>query len=108
MNVSSNLVPVSLETAKNINRHLPATERWNDTDLEEKVYQWFDGLDLCSLSVIKEVFPGKETLQEILKILNDGKERGITRGQLVASITAEIMPTEIRDLLVQVSSEKPQ
>jgi hypothetical protein len=95
----------SLETARSINRHLEGLDRWNEADLEEKVYAWFDNLDLQSLSVIQQVFPGKDILKEALKIINEGANKDITRGQLVASVAAELVSQEIRDLLTSVGEE---
>jgi len=93
----------SLDTAKKVNRHLEGTEHLRDGDLEEKVYEWFDRLDLQSLPVIQQVFPGKETLQLTIQALNDGTSKGMTRGHLVASIAPEVISEEIRNLLVSLS-----
>jgi ABC-type cobalamin/Fe3+-siderophores transport system ATPase subunit len=96
----------TLETAKQINRHLEGSERMKDAELEEKVYEWFDRLDLKALPVIQCVFPGKETVQEILKVVNEGETKKITRGHLVASICPEVVASDIRELLMSVSDEK--
>ncbi len=92
----------SRDTARAVNRHLPQTERLNDSDLEEKVDSWFDKLDLKSVPTIQGVFPGKETLKEALKALNDGETKQVTRGHLVASISNEIVPEDIRSLLTSL------
>lgn len=90
---------MSLETAKSVNRHLPQNERFTDADLEEKVYEWFNGLDLDDLEVVQRISPGKETLVKTLKIINEGEAKQLTRGHLVASITADVIATDICDLL---------
>jgi hypothetical protein len=97
----------SLETAKNVNRHLLPQERWKDAELEEKVYEWFDGLNLESIDVIQRVFPGKETLEETLKNLSDGTSKQLTRGHLVASISPDCVASDIRDLLFKVGEANP-
>lgn len=89
----------SLETAKGVSRHLPAGERLKDAELEERVYEWFDSLDLSKLEVIQRVSPGKETLAETLQILNAGHGKQLTRGHLVASISREMIASDICDLL---------
>lgn len=96
-----------LETAKRINRFLDA-ERMKDPDLEEKVYKWFHELDLKSLSVIQDVFPGREVLQESLKIINDGASKNLTRGHLVACVARECMATSICGLLESFSEAKTE
>ena len=94
----------SLETARAVNRHLPTNERWKDPELEEKVYEWFDGLDLSDLQVIQRVSPGKETLAETLRILNAGHGRQLTRGHLVASISNDRVAGDICDLLTGIAA----
>lgn len=96
----------SVETAKGINRHLQAGDRLKESDLEEKVYEWFDALDATSLDVIQTVFPGKETLAEALKVVNEGASKCITRGNLVASIAADLIASDVRDLLIAVSTDR--
>ena len=88
----------SVATAKAANRFLNS-DKLNEPDLEEKVHKWFDGLDLTSVSVIQDVFPGKEMLKEALKILNEGESKHITRGHLVASISRDCIAEEICELL---------
>jgi Uncharacterized conserved protein len=97
----------SLDTAKGVNRHLPTPDRWKDSELEEKVYEWFDGLNTESVEVIQNVFPGKELLKEVLKILNEGAEKEIRRGHLVAAISSEAIAKEICDLLTAIGEAKP-
>ncbi len=106
-NVKAKARRASLETAKLVNRHLAPAERRKDADLEELVYQWFDGLALTHLGVIQRVFPGKETLAETLRIVNDGASKQVTRGHLVASITFDRIAKDIRDLLATVAEAKP-
>lgn len=97
----------SLETAKGVNRHLGTAERWKDPDLEEKVYEWFDGLDLNSFDVVQRVFPGKETVHEALKALKDDTQKDITRGHLVASIAPDVIAKDIRELLAALGEARP-
>jgi uncharacterized protein YjbI with pentapeptide repeats len=89
----------SLETAKAINRHLLQTDRWKEDELEVKVYEWFDGLNLKSIQTVQAVFPGKEMLQETLKIVNNSVSKQITRGLLVAGIQPQFIAKDICDLL---------
>jgi len=98
---------LSLETARRVNRHLSGTDRWNDADLEEAVYKWFDGLDPKSLEVVQRVWPGKELLQESLRVLNQGATKTLTRGGLVASLDATVVPKELRSLLVSTAEGRP-
>jgi ABC-type cobalamin/Fe3+-siderophores transport system ATPase subunit len=98
---------LSLETATGVNRHLVGPDRWKDADLEEAVYKWFDGLDPKSLDVVQRVWPGKELLQESLKILNQGATKALSRGGLVASLHATVVPDELRDLLVSTAEGGP-
>ena len=95
----------SRETAKTLNRQLLNGKRWKDADLEVEVDKWFDSLDLNSVAVIQRVFPGKETLREVLKVLNDKTSKPITRGHLVASISPEVIAQDIRDLLISVGKQ---
>lgn len=89
----------SLETARNVSRHLPKSERLGDVELEEKVYDWFDQHDLGSLPAVQRLFPGKELVQETLKILNANQKRSLTRGHLVASMTEEHLASDLVELL---------
>jgi ABC-type cobalamin/Fe3+-siderophores transport system ATPase subunit len=93
-----------LETARLINRHLLAPKRLEEQDLERKVYEWFDGLNLTSLQVLQNVFPGKELLKETLKILNGNKGKQITRGQVVATISGELISGELSELLKSLAA----
>src|SRR5262249_53759986 len=90
----------SRETAKSVNRHLASDERWKDTELEVEVDKWFDTLDLKSVDVIQRVLPGKETVQEALKVVNDKASKQVTRGHFVASFCPEPMAQDIRDLFI--------
>lgn len=87
----------SMKCAELVNRHLK--NRHKDSDLALQVYKWFDNLKLDDLDTIQRVFPGKELLSKILGILNNGNEKPITRGNLVASITAEVVPQDLVDFL---------
>ena len=98
---------LSLDTAKTVNRHLPGADRKKDTDLEEAVYAWFDGLDAESLEVVQRIWPGKELLQESLRLLNEGETKGMTPGQLVASLDEATVPTDLRRLLESLRTEGP-
>jgi ABC-type cobalamin/Fe3+-siderophores transport system ATPase subunit len=95
----------SLETAKIVNRRLDSAEKLEEVDLEVRVYEWFDSLKLDSVSTIQNVFPGKETLKETLRVLNEGASKPITRGHLVASITKDTVAKDICDLLVKLGAE---
>jgi ABC-type cobalamin/Fe3+-siderophores transport system ATPase subunit len=90
---------MSRKTAADINRHLPSPDRRSDSELEVAVDQWFDSLELGSLEVVQKVFPGKELLKEALKILNDSLTKKLTRGQLVASISADLIPEDLKTFL---------
>ncbi len=92
----------SMKTAKLINRHLDPAQP--ESSLEVKVHEWFDALDLSSLSVVQRVFPGKEMLRESLKIMNEGFPKKLTRGNLIASLKKELIPVDIRKLLAAVCS----
>jgi ABC-type cobalamin/Fe3+-siderophores transport system ATPase subunit len=96
-----------VDTAKSINRHLEA-EKVSESDLEEKVHKWFDSLELSSLSVIQRVFPGREMLQETLKVINVGAAKNLTRGHLVASIVREVIADEVCNLVMVVGEGKPK
>jgi ABC-type cobalamin/Fe3+-siderophores transport system ATPase subunit len=96
----------SLDTAKKVNRHLDQG-KVPDSDLEEKVYEWFDALDLTAISTIQSVFPGKETIQEALSLINQGAERNLTRGHLVTAITSELVAPEICELLRTLGDTPP-
>jgi ABC-type cobalamin/Fe3+-siderophores transport system ATPase subunit len=91
-----------VETAKKINRFLDS-EKMGEPDLEERVHKWFDSLDTTSLPIIQCIFPGKEILKETLKIINDGHQKAITRGHLVASICRECISDDICNLVKSVS-----
>jgi hypothetical protein len=92
-------------TAKRINKFLDE-DKAAEPELEEKVHKWFDELDLNSVAIIQQVFPGKEILKEALKILNEGATKNITRGGLVASIVREHIADDICELLKSVSGTK--
>jgi ABC-type cobalamin/Fe3+-siderophores transport system ATPase subunit len=96
----------SVETARLVNRHLATERKFEDTDLQERTHAWFDGLDLTDVAQIQRVFPGKELLQSVLKKLNEGQPHAhiITRGHLVASLTPELVASDIRELLASVGS----
>jgi hypothetical protein len=90
---------VSHETAKGVNRHLEQGDQLKDKDLEIKVNAWFDGLDLTSLDVVRRVFPGRELLRETLKLVNVGSSKQITRGNLVASVSKNVVSIDLQNLL---------
>lgn len=95
---------MSRKTAVGINRHLDAAKKWKkDADLEVETDKWFDGLDLTSLDVVRSVFPGKELLQEALKLLNTGGKKAITRSQLVAALDESLVAQDIKKLLTEVA-----
>jgi ABC-type cobalamin/Fe3+-siderophores transport system ATPase subunit len=96
----------SRETAKGVNRHFPPPKKMAEQDLEVKVDEWFDGLDLSSLAVLQAVFPGKELLKETLKRLNEHREKPITRGQLVAAISEGLISVELREFLRTISTSQ--
>jgi hypothetical protein len=96
----------SLECAKLVNRHL-SQARLKDDELELQVFKWFDGLKLDSLDTVQRVFPGKELLPKALEKVNGG-EKKITRGNLVASLTADLVRTDIREFLRRAAEGKPK
>lgn len=91
----------SLKCAELVNRHLK--DRFKDNELELKVHKWFDNLKHDDLDTIQRVFPGKELLPKVLGILNNGGGKPITRGNLVASITSEVVPHDIVAFLESAS-----
>jgi hypothetical protein len=93
----------SREIAKQVNRHLPPADKMKETELEEKVDDWFDSLDLRDLDVVRRVFPGKELLTETLKHLNEGNSELITRGKLVAAVHADTLPEDIQNTVRQLA-----
>jgi hypothetical protein len=95
----------SLDTTKQVNRHLPAAQKLSDQEAEEKLYQWFDALDVTSVEQIQRAFPGKELLPEILKRLNEGQDRAITRGLLVASLTDDVVAPDMKELITSVAGD---
>jgi ABC-type cobalamin/Fe3+-siderophores transport system ATPase subunit len=96
----------SLLTAKSVNRHLE--EKISEADLEEKVYEWFDALDVKELLTIQRVFPGKETLQEVFKILNNGQTKELTRGHLIMAVSPSLVASEICELLQSLGDAQPE
>ncbi len=95
----------SLECAKLVNRHL-ARGKITEGELDEKVYKWFDDLKPDDLHTVQTVFPGKELLPIVLKKLNAGGEKAITRGNLVASLEADFVPQDMVDFLITASEAK--
>jgi energy-coupling factor transporter ATP-binding protein EcfA2 len=98
----------SRESAKQVNRHLPADDKMTESKLEVKVDQWFDSLDLDDLDVIRRVFPGKELLAKTLEQLNEGKSQRITRGKLVAAVHVDTLPEDIENTVKQLAGMKRQ
>jgi ABC-type cobalamin/Fe3+-siderophores transport system ATPase subunit len=95
---------MSRKTAVDINRHLDAAKKWKkDGELEVETDKWFDGLDLTSLDVVRTVFPGKELLQEALKILNTRAGKGVTRSQLIAALGEGFIAEDIKKMLKEVA-----
>ena len=92
----------SLGTAKNLNRHLPDEHKRKDTDLEEEVYAWFCDLDFSDLNVVRAVVPGKELLKVVLQKISDGEEVKITRGHLVACVSEEDIPEDLKAVIGQL------
>jgi ABC-type cobalamin/Fe3+-siderophores transport system ATPase subunit len=82
----------SLECAKLINRRID--HKLAEGELSVKVFKWFDALDLQSVEIIQDVFPGKELLPKVLAILS-GKGKQITRGHCVASLQEDLVPPDI-------------
>ena len=95
---------LSVNTAKAINKFLESGDKYQETDIEEKVYKWFDELDADSLDVVKTHYPGKELIGETLKLLEKEKEIKLTRGKIVATIEAGLVAKEIVDLIERVAS----
>lgn len=93
----------SREIAKQINRRLPAANKMSESELEEKVDEWFDSLDLRDLDIVRRVFPGKELLARTLERLNEGKSQRITRGKLVAAVHVDTLPEDIQNTIKQLA-----
>lgn len=95
---------MSRKTAIGINRHLSLEKKWKkEADLETETDKWFDGLDLTSLDVVRTVFPGKELLQETLRVLNAKGEKAITRSQLVATLDQSFVAAEMKTMLTEIA-----
>ena len=101
--LKANARRMCLETAKNVNRHLPKKTGFRDPELEEQVYEWFDELDLTDIDTVVRVFPGKELLVEVLKNLNAlpsfRRSNKLTRGKIVACLCEELVPNDIREVI---------
>lgn len=97
--LKANARRMSRETAKGVNRHLGQANRLSDVDLEEKVDEWFDALDLTDVEVVSKVFPGKELLSKVLNTLNNDQTNKLTRGNLVAHLNDELISHDIHDVI---------
>lgn len=93
----------SRETAKQLNRFLPPEKKEGDADLDEHVDKWFDALDFSDVDVVRTVAPGKELLKEVLKKLNEGMEKPITRGQLVSFASEDDIPKDLLKVLGELA-----
>lgn len=94
------------ETAKGVNRHLPSETKVKEADLEEQVDEWFDKLDLSDIETVVKVFPGKELLASVLKKLNHAHSTDLTRGILVAHLSEEFVPADIRQTIRDLAKMK--
>ena len=95
-----------LLTARNINRRLPKKlGKYKDKELEIKVYEWFDQLDLTSLNVVRNVFPGKELLKRTLINLNNKYNIGLTREKLVAALIKKHIASDLQDMIIKLTKE---
>lgn len=94
------------ETAKGVNRHLPSETKVKEADLEEQVDEWFDKLDLSDIETVVKVFPGKELLASVLKKLNESHSTDLTRGILVAHLSEEFVPADIRQTIKDLGKRK--
>jgi hypothetical protein len=94
---------ISRETAKTVNRHLESNDRFAEKKIEEVADDWFDGLDHKDITVIQRVFPGKELLAKVLEKLNDGQEKTISTGRLIASLEEGLVPSDMKTLLQSAS-----
>ncbi len=95
---------MSRKTALGINKRLGPAKKWKkEADLEIETDKWFDALDLTSLDVVRTVFPGKELLQETLKVLNAKEVKAITRSQLVAALDQNFVADEMKTLLIEIA-----
>lgn len=97
----------SQECAKLVNRHLGKT-KIKDDELDIQVFKWFDELHLDDIVTIQRVFPGKELLPKALECLNLTGGKTITRGNLVASLNADLVPQDLVTFLTTVAELPPK
>jgi energy-coupling factor transporter ATP-binding protein EcfA2 len=97
----------TLEAARLINRHLSREAKLGDSELEEQSFHWFNHLDLSSLAVIQRVFPGKELLKEVIKSINDAYSTQVTKGNVVAELTDDVVSSDIKELLQDAAGKAP-
>ncbi len=60
------------------------------------------------MDVVQRIWPGKELLQESLKLINQGATKNLTRGHLVASLEGRAVAEDIRRLLTSVGEARPK
>jgi len=95
---------LSVESAKSVNRHLSKDKKYKESELEEKVYAWFDGLNSASLVDVQRHYPGKELLQETLNLLQKDKGITLTKGKLVAAVKPNLISSEIIQVIERAAS----
>jgi hypothetical protein len=84
------------KTAKAVNRHLPDGTRRKDDALEREVDGWFDSLDGKKWDTVARIWPGKELIREIRKILNNTHSVEVRPGKLEATLQENHIPDELK------------
>jgi len=82
-------------TAKKVNRHLSDSAKLKEGPLEDRVNEWFDGLDGANWQVVTTVWPGKELLKGVRQKLLDEHSIDIRQGLLQTIIKKEHIAREI-------------
>lgn len=94
---------ICLNTAKQANRFVSNDDRKKERYLEELVYEWFDGIDDSSYEEVVSVWPGKELLKEVRKMISEKYDVDVTVGRLIAVMDEDNIPDGIADLLFDLA-----
>ncbi|MCB9564790.1 MAG: AAA family ATPase [Kofleriaceae bacterium] len=109
-NIKSTARGISRKSAALVNRHFDGPAKWDKEALERETDKWFDALDLNNLDTVITVWPGKELLSEICRLIREQWGVQLTNGRLTSTMTKETVPHEIRTLfesLAGISTSKP-
>ena len=86
------------KTAKSVNRHLSESKRRRDDDLEREVDGWFDKLKSDDWTTVAKVWPGKELVKEIRKLVAARHGVDVRLGKLELMLKAEHLPEDLKAL----------